>query len=49
VETGEEVAGGLLVACGDASEVLDTIDETLDEIAFFVKREVAGAFRASGD
>jgi len=30
---GEEVAGGLVVARGDAAEVLELIEETLDEIA----------------
>ena len=40
----EEVSGGLLVTCGYASKMLDYAEETLDEIAFAIEREIAVAF-----
>ena len=43
MESGEEISCGLLVACGDTSELLDEIEETLDEIALGIEREVAVA------
>ena len=39
----EEVARGLFVACGDAPEVFDEVEEALNEISFGVKREIATA------
>jgi hypothetical protein len=40
----EKVASGFFVAGGDASELLDELKETLDEVAFGVEGEVAIAF-----
>ena len=37
----EKVASGFFVAGGDASELLDELKETLDEVAFGVEGEVA--------
>jgi hypothetical protein len=39
----EEVSGSFFVARCDASKLLDVIEETLDQIAFSVEREVAFA------
>ena len=44
MESCEEIARGLLVAGCDGAEMLDGIEETLDEIALGIKREVAVAF-----
>ena len=41
VEAGEEVAGGLLVARGDGSEMLDDVEEAFDEVALTIEGEVA--------
>jgi hypothetical protein len=41
VNSGEEISGELVVACGDCSEVLERIKEALDEVALTVEREVA--------
>lgn len=38
---GEEGSGGLLVARGDASEVLDLEEEALDEITLAIEGVVA--------
>ena len=43
MDASKEVSGGFLVACCDAPEVFDEIEEALDEIAFGVEREVAMA------
>lgn len=43
MKTCEEISGGLLVARCDGSKMLDGIEETLDDVAFAVEREVAGA------
>ena len=40
----EKVASGFFVAGSDASELLDELKETLDEVAFGVEGEVAIAF-----
>jgi MFS family permease len=37
VDGGEEVAGGLVVACGDAAELLELGEEVLDQVARFVE------------
>ncbi len=37
----EKVASGFFAARGDASELLDELKETLDEVALGVKGEVA--------
>jgi len=39
----EEISSGFFVARGDGSELLESIEETFDEIAFGVEREVAWA------
>ncbi len=44
MESGKEVARGLFVACRDTSIMLDGVEESLDEIAFGVKCEVAVPF-----
>ena len=44
MEACEKVASGFFVAGGDASELLDELKETLDEVAFGVEGEVAIAF-----
>ena len=41
MDTGEEIPRGFLVARGDGSKVLDDVEETLDEMALAVEREVA--------
>ncbi len=41
MDSGEEVAGGFFIARCDASELFESIEETLDEIAFGVEGEVA--------
>jgi hypothetical protein len=43
VQSCEEVARGLFVSCGDAPEVFDEVEETLNEISFGVEREIAVA------
>ena len=40
----EEIARGLFVACGDATELFDELEESFDQIALAVKREIAIAF-----
>ena len=45
MDSGEEVSGSLLVAGGDGSEMFESIEEALDEIAFGVEGEVAFAER----
>ena len=37
----EEIAGSFFVARGDAPEVFDDVEETFDQVAFAVEREVA--------
>ena len=44
MQSGKEVPGGFLVACGDASELLDVIEEALDQIALAVESIIAIAF-----
>ena len=39
----EEVGSELVVTCGGSSELLHFLEETLDQIALFVKNVVAGA------
>ncbi len=41
IEEGEEVSGALAVASGDASVLLEFIEEALDTMAFGVEGEVA--------
>ena len=41
MDVGEKVSGGFFVACCNAPEVFDGVEETLDEIALGVEREVA--------
>ena len=41
MQAGEEIARGFFVAGRDASELFDELKETLDEVAFGVKGEVA--------
>lgn len=40
----EKVSRGFLVSGSDASKMLDDAEETLDEIAFAIEREIAIAF-----
>ena len=40
----EKIARGLFVARGDATEVFDELEESFDQIALAVKREIAIAF-----
>jgi hypothetical protein len=40
----EEVDCELVVTCGDRAELLHFLEETLDQIALFVKNVVAGTF-----
>ena len=44
MKAGQEVLRGLLVARCDCSKMLDGIEETLDDVALAIKREVAIAF-----
>ena len=44
VKSGEIVAGGLFITCGDAAKVLDDIEEPLDEIALAVEGKIAVSF-----
>ena len=41
LNAGEENLGELVVARGDGPELFELVEETLDEIAFAVEREVA--------
>ena len=41
MQPGEEVAGGFLVACGDASELLDVIEEAFDIQRMHVEKDVS--------
>ena len=41
MEASEEVAGSFFVACCNAREVFDGVEETFDEIALGVEREIA--------
>ena len=45
MDSGEEISRGFFVASCDASELFEEVEETLDEIAFGVEREVASARR----
>ena len=40
----EKVSCGFFIACCNASEVFDGIEETFDEIAFCIERKVAVSF-----
>ncbi len=40
VEEGEEVAGGFVVACGDAAALLESREQTFDVIAFAIQLPV---------
>ena len=40
----EKVSGGFFVACCNASEVFDCVEEALDEIALGIECEVAVTF-----
>jgi hypothetical protein len=42
IEECREAGGGLVVTGGDASEMLDTVDEALDQVAFLVEVLVVG-------
>ena len=44
MKAGQKVSRGLLVARRDCSKMLDDIEETLDDVAFAVEREVAITF-----
>ena len=44
VDAGEESLGELVVASGDGPEMFELVEETLNEIAFAVEGEVAGAW-----
>ena len=44
LQTCREIAPSFLVACGDASGVFDELEESFDQIALAVKREIAIAF-----
>ena len=44
MKASEKVLRGLLVARCDGSKMFDYVEETLDEVAFTVEREVAIAF-----
>ncbi len=48
-EQAEEVCGVLFVACGDAPEVLDLVEETLDPVAAFVEHRAEAGFPATMD
>jgi hypothetical protein len=41
LNSGEEISGEFVVACGDGTKVLEFVEEALDEIAFAVEREIA--------
>ncbi len=44
MKAGEKILRCLLVARRDCSKMLDDIEETLDDVAFTVEREVAITF-----
>jgi len=44
MKAGQEILRSLLVARCDCSKMLDHIEETLDDVAFAVEREVAITF-----
>ena len=41
MNSGKEVSGEFVIACGDGAKVLELIEEALDEVAFAIEREVA--------
>ena len=41
MNTGKEIPGKFVVACGDGTEVFELVEEAFDEIAFAVERVVA--------
>lgn len=43
LNSGEEISGEFVVACGDSAKVLELVEEAFDEIAFAVACEVAVA------
>ena len=43
VNRGEEVAGGLVIAGGDGTELLEPGEEILDQMARFVEVAIVGA------
>ena len=52
LNSGENISGEFVVACGDSAKVIEHVKEALDKIAFAVGREVAiardPAFHPSG-
>ena len=40
---GEVISGELVISGGDATKLLELIEEALDEVAFAVKREITSA------
>ena len=48
MQSGKEVARGLFVACRDTSIMLDSIEESLDEITLGVECEVTSPFDLAG-
>ena len=45
--SGEEVSGGFIVACGNASDLLEFGEEVFDQVACFIHVLVIGARRFS--
>jgi len=44
MKAGAEISGSFFIACGDASELFDKLEETLDQIALAIERVIALAF-----
>jgi hypothetical protein len=41
MNSGEEISGKFVVACGDGTKVFELVEEALDEVAFAIEREIA--------
>lgn len=43
VDGGEEISGGLLVACRDGSEMLEDVEKSFDQVALAIEGEITRA------
>jgi len=41
LNSGQEISGEFVVACGDGSKVLESVEEAFDQVPFAVQREIA--------
>ena len=41
MNSGQEISGEFVVACGDSSKMLESVEEAFDQVPFAVQREIA--------